>query len=43
MAEPGNMDIKQHKETYGGVMALLKWGTVASALVGLIVIILIAS
>lgn len=43
MAEQGDMDIKQHKHTYEGVMALLKWGTAASAIVGLIVILLISN
>lgn len=43
MAEQGNMDIKQHKHTYEGITALIKWGTAAAALVGLIVIILISN
>lgn len=41
MANQG--DMKAHSETYHGVMNLLKWGTVGSALVGLLVIILIAT
>lgn len=36
-------DMKAHAETYELVMGLLKWGTVASALVGLLVIVLISS
>lgn len=39
----GNGDMKAHRETYEGVMSLLKWGTVACALVGMVVILLIAS
>ncbi len=39
-ATPGEM--KDHVQTYGGVMALLKWGTVASVLVVAFVIWLIA-
>jgi hypothetical protein len=35
-------DMRAHQETYSGVMSLLKWGTVASAIVAAIVIFLIA-
>lgn len=35
-------DMRAHMETYSGVMGLLKWGTVASALVAALVIFLIA-
>lgn len=35
-------DLRAHQETYSGVMNLLKWGTVASAIVAAIVILLIA-
>jgi hypothetical protein len=34
--------MRAHQETYLGVMGLLKWGTVASAIVTAIVIFLIA-
>ena len=36
-------DIKAHQQTYGSVMTMLKWGTVASALVGALVILLIST
>ncbi len=36
-------DMKAHNETYVLVMNILKWGTVGSALVGLLVILLISS
>ena len=36
-------ELKPHEETYSRVMSLLKWGTVVSAIVGLLVILLIAS
>lgn len=39
----GDMDMKAHRETYDGVMVLLKWGTVASFLVGALVVVLIGS
>lgn len=39
----GNGDMKAHRETYAGVMNLLKWGTVACFLVGAIVVLLIAN
>jgi Bacterial aa3 type cytochrome c oxidase subunit IV len=35
-------DMRAHLETYSGVMGLLKWGTVAAAIVAAIVILLIA-
>ena len=35
-------DMHAHQETYSGVMGLLKWGTVVSAIVAAIVIFLIA-
>lgn len=38
-----NGDLKAHEKTYTGFTALLKWGTVASAVVALIVIFLIAN
>lgn len=37
-----NGDLKAHEQTYSGVMALLKWGTIVSFLFALIVIFLIA-
>ncbi len=39
----GNGDIKAHRETYEGVMNLLKWGALASFVVGAIVVVLIGS
>ena len=36
------MDYKAHNATYSGFMTLLKVGTIASALVGLLVVFLIA-
>lgn len=36
-------DMKAHAETYDLVMSLLKWGTIISAAVGLLVIVLISS
>ena len=38
----GNEDIKYNRETYGSVMAMLKWGTVAAALLAALVIVLIS-
>ena len=35
-------DMRAHQDTYSGVIGLLKWGTVASAIVAAIVIFLIA-
>jgi hypothetical protein len=37
-----NGDLKAHEQTYSGFTALLKWGTVASAIVAIIVVFLIA-
>ncbi|MBL0001338.1 MAG: aa3-type cytochrome c oxidase subunit IV [Sphingomonadales bacterium] len=39
----GNGDMKAHRETYEGVMSLLKWGALASFVVGAIVVLLIGS
>jgi len=36
------MDYKAHNNTYSGFLTLLKVGTIASALVGLLVVFLIA-
>lgn len=36
-------DMKAHNQTYVGVMGLLKWGTIASFLLGMVVVIAIAS
>lgn len=36
-------DMKAHTGTYEGVMGLLKWGTIGTAIVAVIVVILIAS
>jgi hypothetical protein len=41
MAENGNF--KSHSETYAGVMSMLKWGTIACALVGALVVTIIAT
>lgn len=35
-------DMKAHQQTYTGVMSFLKWGTIASALLAALVLILIA-
>ncbi|WP_242125065.1 aa3-type cytochrome c oxidase subunit IV [Sphingobium sp. Sx8-8] len=40
MASEGN--IKSATETYEGFVSLMKWGTVACALVGALVVVLIA-
>ena len=40
MASDG--DIKAHETTYSGFTALLKWGTIASVIVTMIVVFLIA-
>ncbi len=37
-----NGDLKAHEQTYSGFTALLKWGTVATAIVTLVVVFLIA-
>jgi hypothetical protein len=39
--ESGN-DMKAAKETYGGFTALIKWGTIISAVTAAIVVLLIA-
>ena len=36
------MDYKAHNNTYSGFLSLLKWGTILSALTGLLVVFLIA-
>ena len=36
------MDDKAHNTTYSGFLSLLKWGTILSALTGLLVVFLIA-
>jgi hypothetical protein len=38
-----NNDMKAHEGTYAGVMSMLKWGTIASALLAALVIILISN
>lgn len=38
-----NGDMKAHVETYTGVMNLLKWGSVATAIVTVLVILIIAN
>ncbi len=38
----GDMDIRQHSQTYGKVIGLLKWGTLACALIAAFVVWLIA-
>lgn len=42
MADQSGMDMPAHVETYGNVMALLKWGTVACFIVAAFVVWLIA-
>ena len=37
-----NNDMKAHNQTYEGVMSFLKWGTIASAAIAVLVVILIA-
>ncbi len=39
----GNGDMKAHQETYASIMTMLKWGTIVSFLVGMLVVVLIAS
>lgn len=39
----GNGDMKAHEQTYDLVMSIFKWGTVACALVGALVIVLIST
>lgn len=38
-----NGDMKAHSETYSGFTAMMKWGTIASFLVGAIVVLLISN
>jgi hypothetical protein len=35
-------DMRAHTETYTGVLGLLKWGSIGAALVGMVVILIIA-
>lgn len=35
-------DMHAHSETYAGVISMFKWGSVAVAIVGIVVILLIA-
>jgi hypothetical protein len=41
MAEHG--DMKAHEKTYEGVMNLMKWGTIASFVLAMVVVLLIAN
>lgn len=41
MASEGN-DMKAARETYAGFMVLVKWGTILSAIAGIIAVILVA-
>ena len=41
MAAEGNME--SATQTYAGFVSLMKWGTIASAVVGALVVLLIAS
>ncbi|HKT77901.1 MAG TPA: aa3-type cytochrome c oxidase subunit IV [Sphingobium sp.] len=41
MAAEGNMD--SANQTYASFVSLMKWGTIASAIVGALVVVLIAS
>ena len=45
MADAGDngMDYPQHENTWGGLTAMMKWGTVACAAVAALVVFLIAS
>lgn len=38
-----NSDFKAHSETYAGFTAMMKWGTIASFLVGAVVVLLISN
>lgn len=42
MAQESGMDMPAHVDTYGRVMAMLKWGAVGCFLVGAFVVWLIA-
>lgn len=37
-----NGDLKAHEQTYSGFTAMMKWGTIASFIVGAIVVLLIS-
>ena len=37
-----NNDMKAHEGTYAGVMSMLKWGTIASAILAALVVFLIS-
>jgi Bacterial aa3 type cytochrome c oxidase subunit IV len=36
-------DMKAHEQTYGGVMSMLKWGTIGCFLLGMFVVVAISS
>ena len=36
-------DLKAHENTYSGFTAMMKWGTIASFLVGAIVVLIISN
>ena len=41
-ADTGN-DVRAHEETYGFFTGLMKWGTIVSAIVAMIVVFIIAT
>jgi Bacterial aa3 type cytochrome c oxidase subunit IV len=41
--EKSQGDMKAHVQTYEGVMGMLKWGTVGCFLLGMLVVVLIAT
>jgi len=43
MANDSGFELGAHEQTYGGFIGLMKWGTVASAIVAAIVVFLIAN
>lgn len=43
MAEGGEFKMEAHERTYGGFLSLLKYGTIASAIVAAVVVLIIAS
>lgn len=43
MASDNSGDFVQHRQTYDGFMVLVKWGTVAVAIIAAVVVTLIAS
>lgn len=43
MASDNSGDFAAHRQTYDGFMTMMKWGTVATAIVALVVVLLIAS